>query len=206
MCCDCRRRRFVSYSAMGKDEHARKKTQTERGGKACQHHPFSNTRSKHKKGCETSPFLARKRVARLPSLSSLIHTQLMRLKWTILTLVVGRFWEFTKNKKKWCGGSLLPCSSLLATLSAVFSDWRALLRSRSKTSSGLLPPANAEVGTLSDFLAMSSWSSSSSSTVDDRWGNSIDFKILCHKERKRPKNISNDSPCQAHPLQVGRLG
>lgn len=27
MCCDCRRRRFVSYSAMGKDEHARKKTQ-----------------------------------------------------------------------------------------------------------------------------------------------------------------------------------
>lgn len=79
----------------------------------------------------------------------------------------------------------LPCSSLLATLSAVFSDWRALLRSRSKTSSGLLPPANAEVGTLSDFLAMSWSSSSSSSTVDDRCGNSIDFKILPKIERKR---------------------
>lgn len=94
----------------------------------------------------------------------------------------------------------LPCSSLLATLSAVFSDWRALLRSSSKTSNGLLPPANAEVDTLSDFLAVSSRrsSSSSSSTVDDRCGNSIDFKILPLNFREKRIRISTSTSSFTH--------
>lgn len=103
------------------------------------------------------------------------------------------------NKAKERGGRL-PCSSLLATLSAVFSDWRALLRSSSKTSNGLLPPANAEVDTLSDFLAVSSRrsSSSSSSTVDDRCGNSIDFKILPLNFREKRIRISTSTSSFTH--------
>ena len=79
-----KRRKFVCVVIVGGGDlfriprwekmSTRAKNSNRTGGKACQHHPFSNTRSKHKKGCETSPFLARKRVARLPSLSSLTHT------------------------------------------------------------------------------------------------------------------------------------
>ena len=119
--------------------------------RACKH-SFSNI--------ETIPFLARKRV-------DLSHVSL----YTIMFDKSGHNIYIEGSVK-----ILLPWSSELATFRAVFSDWSALLRSRSKTSSGLLVPLD---WTFVDFSFLTS-----SSSIDGWWdGNSIDFKMLREKTR-----------------------